>query len=149
MAIDWNETYTADSVASIKALYAGFRFNDDGMRVLLPVKYNVDSYATAEAVLDYIQEQAMSGMLCSNISAILARNNNQAAPADPGGEPRGHLYRFKALRNAQSIEDDLSLFVPAHLVDDVADVQTHGTAIAGLLSESGVVAVRYVPNSRR
>jgi len=142
MAITWNPQYPEDKVTKIGRLYAGFSFKDNGKRIALPVKYNSDPHARAVSLLNALESK--TAYKIGSISAVIELNSDITRPDDPGAEPRGETFKFKAKRQGVMLEDDLSLHVPGFLSLDADEVQDTGEALAAILTEAGVVVVRFV-----
>jgi hypothetical protein len=144
VAITWVNQYNSGAgVADIIRLFGGFSFKDNGKRISLPVKYNSDPLAKALSLLNYSEN--LTCYKIGSISGLLKLNADPTRPDDPGAEPRGETMKFKARRDGELVEDDLSFHIPGFLASTGDDVQTAGEYIAAsILTESGVVAVRFV-----
>lgn len=141
-AIVWNNQYAGTDVQDMNRLYASFAFKDNGKKISLPVKYNTHPLVKAKAILELVKDK--TGMAIGSISGMICVNNDGTRPDDPGSEPSGETFKFKARRNGATLEDDLSFHVPAFLNTTTAEVQSLGEALAAELTETGVVTVRFV-----
>lgn len=148
-AIVWHNQYDGTDVQDLTRLYASFAFKDNGKKISLPVKYNTHPLVKAKALLELAKDY--SAMKIGSISGMVCVNDDTTRPADPGSEPSGETFKFKARRQGEPLEDDLSFHIPAFVTpaglteaQQLAAVQSLGESMAAELSEANVIAVRFV-----
>lgn len=135
MAMNMRRLAETDSLESLQTLTATFIIKGDGFTSILPTKYLAPTIRLSKAedlmflVADYtcFRPNAIK-------TTVAINDDDTPVPVIPGAKPPNAYFNLRFKPTGSLVEHKDGFFVPGLLIEDAAEVQALGEAIADLLT---------------